>query len=132
MKVFGARERRVAPALFLALLVLSTRPAEASFILDSLRNAQYDFWQTSDGLPYHDVDSLAQTPDGYIWLGMIGSSNSLVRFNGFEFLPATGLAGKVGNAPTCLAVGKKRKAMDLQGIRYRLLDAVAGRKGSLH
>jgi len=101
----GASGRRFSLGLFLGLLTLSTCPTGALSLFDSLRNAQCDFWQTSDGLPNHDVVSLAQTADGYIWVGMYGSSNSLVRFNGFEFVPAVRLAGN--SSRTCLASGKE-------------------------
>ena len=106
MKARATSERRFALRLFHCLLSLSAWSAGASLPFDSLRNAQCDSWQTSDGLPNHDVVSLVQTSDGYIWVGMFGSTNSLVRFNGFEFVPEVGLAGVGGNTSTCLAVGK--------------------------
>jgi signal transduction histidine kinase/ligand-binding sensor domain-containing protein len=106
MKKRETSKRQFPLGLLLVLLVLSIGTADASFPFDSLRNAQCDFWQTSDGLPNHNVVSLVQTPDGYIWAGMYGSSNSLVRFNGFEFASAVSLAGGGANAPTCLATGE--------------------------
>jgi ligand-binding sensor domain-containing protein len=106
MKTSGVSARRISLPLFLGALSLLAWSACASFPFDSLRNAQCDFWQTSDGLPHNDVISLAQTPDGYIWVGMFGASNSLVRFNGFEFASVAGLAGAAGNAPVCLAVSR--------------------------
>jgi signal transduction histidine kinase/ligand-binding sensor domain-containing protein len=106
MKAGGTIVRRFPLDLFLSLLMLSALSVDASLSFDSLRNAQCDFWQTSDGLPNHDVVSLAQTPDGYIWLGMVGPSSSLVRFNGFEFVPSVGLEDKSGKSITCLAAGK--------------------------
>jgi ligand-binding sensor domain-containing protein/signal transduction histidine kinase len=39
-------------------------------------------WQTDDGLPQNSVTSIAQTPDGYLWLGTF---NGLVRFDGSRF-----------------------------------------------
>lgn len=39
-------------------------------------------WQTADGLPEDFVQSFAQTPDGYLW---IGTSGGLVRFDGVRF-----------------------------------------------
>ncbi|MFN7973660.1 MAG: two-component regulator propeller domain-containing protein [Acidobacteriota bacterium] len=36
-------------------------------------------WQSEDGLPVGTVDALAQTPDGYLW---IGTQEGLVRFDG--------------------------------------------------
>ena len=39
-------------------------------------------WQTMDGLPQNSVASLAQTPDGYLWVGTRGG---LARFDGVRF-----------------------------------------------
>ncbi len=54
-------------------------------------------WNSSDGLAHNMVTTMAQTPDGYLWLG---SFEGLSRFNGHEFrvyddhtLPFTGVNG---------------------------------------
>ncbi len=39
-------------------------------------------WQAADGLPEDLVQAIAQTPDGYLWLG---TSGGLVRFDGIRF-----------------------------------------------
>lgn len=39
-------------------------------------------WQTEDGLPQNSVTSIAQTSDGYIWIGTYGG---LARFDGVRF-----------------------------------------------
>ncbi|MCA9272610.1 MAG: hypothetical protein KDA31_06145 [Phycisphaerales bacterium] len=39
-------------------------------------------WSTEHGLPQASVNTICQTPDGYLWLGTNGG---LVRFDGFEF-----------------------------------------------
>ena len=39
-------------------------------------------WQTDDGLPNNNVTSLAQTPDGYLWVGTFGH---FARFDGVHF-----------------------------------------------
>jgi ligand-binding sensor domain-containing protein/signal transduction histidine kinase len=39
-------------------------------------------WDSSDGLPDSTVRSMAQTPDGYLW---IGTENGLARFDGVRF-----------------------------------------------
>jgi signal transduction histidine kinase/ligand-binding sensor domain-containing protein len=39
-------------------------------------------WTVEDGLPQNTVTSLAQTPDGYLWIGTFGG---LVRFDGSRF-----------------------------------------------
>jgi signal transduction histidine kinase/ligand-binding sensor domain-containing protein len=39
-------------------------------------------WQTEDGLPQNSVTSIAQTRDGYLWIGTYGG---LARFDGVRF-----------------------------------------------
>ncbi|HEY3863940.1 MAG TPA: two-component regulator propeller domain-containing protein [Verrucomicrobiae bacterium] len=39
-------------------------------------------WQTADGLPNNDVQAIAQTTDGYLW---VGTAAGLARFNGVSF-----------------------------------------------
>ena len=39
-------------------------------------------WQTGEGLPQNSVHDIAQTPDGYLWLG---TEAGLARFDGFQF-----------------------------------------------
>ena len=39
-------------------------------------------WTTENGLPQNSVTAIAQTPDGFLWLGTFGG---LVRFDGFAF-----------------------------------------------
>jgi len=41
-----------------------------------------DAWRVEEGLPDNIVDAIAQTPDGYLWLGTQGG---LVRFDGVRF-----------------------------------------------
>ena len=41
-----------------------------------------DTWGGDDGLPQSSVTSIAQTRDGYLWLGTFGG---LVRFDGSKF-----------------------------------------------
>ena len=47
-------------------------------------NPQYTYraWTVEDGLPQVSVNAIAQTPDGYLWLGTNGG---LVRFDGIQF-----------------------------------------------
>jgi ligand-binding sensor domain-containing protein/signal transduction histidine kinase len=40
-------------------------------------------WRTEDGLPHNGVRAIAQTPDGYLWLG---TTEGLARFDGVRFL----------------------------------------------
>ena len=41
-----------------------------------------DAWEAEDGLPGNSVRSLAQTPDGYLW---VGTFSGLARFDGLTF-----------------------------------------------
>jgi diguanylate cyclase (GGDEF)-like protein len=42
----------------------------------------HDAWQTEQGLPQNTVLAIAETPDGYLWLG---TREGLVRFDGVRF-----------------------------------------------
>jgi len=48
----------------------------------SIPDYRISTWITNDGLPQNTINSILQTPDGYIW---IGTQNGLARFNGVEF-----------------------------------------------
>src|SRR5581483_11430906 len=39
-------------------------------------------WRTEDGLPENSINSIAQTGDGYLWLG---TRNGVARFDGLKF-----------------------------------------------
>ena len=39
----------------------------------------HNVWRTADGLPEDPVQTIAQTPDGYLWLG---TQEGLARFDG--------------------------------------------------
>ncbi len=44
-------------------------------------------WQTDEGLPNNLVQAIAQTPDGYLW---VGTHEGLARFDGVEFSTFSG------------------------------------------
>jgi signal transduction histidine kinase/ligand-binding sensor domain-containing protein len=73
---------RVSGVLLCGFLILQPETASA---LDPARLAtQYglDTWLTRDGLPQNSVKAIAQTRDGYLWLGTWGG---LARFDGVRF-----------------------------------------------
>ena len=41
-------------------------------------------WDTDAGLPHSTVTSIAQTPDGYLWVGTL--HGGLARFDGTRFV----------------------------------------------
>jgi ligand-binding sensor domain-containing protein len=47
-----------------------------------LRNEVLSTWTTEQGLPQNFVTALAQTPDGFLWVGTL---NELARFDGVHF-----------------------------------------------
>jgi len=68
-------------------LVLSLAPGAPPAALEAskpLRHLGLRTWTTEDGLPQSSVTAIAQTPDGYLWLG---TQVGLVRFDGVRFSP---------------------------------------------
>jgi signal transduction histidine kinase/ligand-binding sensor domain-containing protein/CheY-like chemotaxis protein/HPt (histidine-containing phosphotransfer) domain-containing protein len=85
-RLLKMNSRLAAPAwrwLLAVLLMVSTRNVLA---LDpSLQLTQYvvDNWQIAEGLPQSSVETVARTPDGYLWLG---TQEGLTRFDGVRFV----------------------------------------------
>jgi signal transduction histidine kinase/ligand-binding sensor domain-containing protein len=76
--------KRVANVI-LALALLSLGTGHASASLDpakAITQYVHQAWQSDSGLPQNSVLAIAQTPDGYIWLG---TEEGLVRFDGVRF-----------------------------------------------
>jgi ligand-binding sensor domain-containing protein/signal transduction histidine kinase len=62
----------------------------------------HDSWGTERGLPGESITAIAQTSDGYLW---IGTDHGLIRFDGFNFQPfnrARAEAFQVGPVRTLL------------------------------
>jgi ligand-binding sensor domain-containing protein/signal transduction histidine kinase len=68
----------------LIAIVLSIFCARAIALDPALQVSQYiiDTWQIPEGLPLNSVETIARTPDGYLW---IGTQEGLVRFDGHRF-----------------------------------------------
>jgi signal transduction histidine kinase/ligand-binding sensor domain-containing protein len=66
--------------LALSALVLGFAPA--SFAAPANSAWSFRVWQSDDGLPNDNVTSLAQTPDGYLW---VATPTRLARFDGARF-----------------------------------------------
>ena len=75
----GAAVRLLAAACLLFAIV---RPAHALDPHLAVTQYVFDNWQIQQGLPQNSVESLARTPDGYLWLA---SHEGLVRFDGVRF-----------------------------------------------
>lgn len=91
--------------------------AVSAFAIDPNRKvSQYIHisWGTEKGFPGGSVSSIAQTPDGYLW---IGTDKGLARFDGMNFR-------KFGQAkPASFAIGPVRRLLvDTQGNLWILLQ----------
>ena len=115
----GTAVRPVAVAVALALLAAGTAHA-----IDPNRAvSQYvlDRWGIEQGFPRGPVYAIAQTPDGYLW---IGTEAGLVRFDGWNFrliqddsgaFTITSVLGLTTDNDGCLWV----LLQDLSVLRYR-------------
>src|SRR5262245_55311247 len=76
--------RSSARGMATALLATFVSPPAAHALDPSKAITQYvhEAWQTDSGLPVNGVNEIAQTPDGYLWLG---TEEGLVRFDGIRF-----------------------------------------------
>src|SRR5690242_20130011 len=66
---------------FVALILLLGIPA-CAWSSEFPKEYITDVWTADDGLPDSSVTAIAQTPDGYLW---VGTYNGLVRFDGLRF-----------------------------------------------
>jgi signal transduction histidine kinase/ligand-binding sensor domain-containing protein len=78
-----AWSRGVRRLLCLVVLQALSGPAWASLDPDKpIRQYIHAGWQTAQGLPQNSVLAIAQTPDGYLWLG---TEEGVARFDGIRF-----------------------------------------------
>jgi ligand-binding sensor domain-containing protein/anti-sigma regulatory factor (Ser/Thr protein kinase) len=75
----------------LLLLALSWTPQRLGAATNYVTRYDLRVWQTDEGLPQNSVHAIAQTPDGYLW---VGTREGVARFDGVRFtqldLPAAG------------------------------------------
>lgn len=77
-----ARPRVCLSILLLLLLCLGSRSALALDPQKAITQYIFDSWTSEDGLPQNTVVAIAQTRDGYLWLG---TEEGLTRFDGVSF-----------------------------------------------
>jgi ligand-binding sensor domain-containing protein len=85
-------------------------------------------WDTSGGLPHNTVRAIAQTPNGYLWLG---TENGLARFDGVRFEnfgrentpvlqdPNVQFLQTDSGGTLCVGTGNRLYAWDAQSTRLR-------------
>jgi ligand-binding sensor domain-containing protein/anti-sigma regulatory factor (Ser/Thr protein kinase) len=96
------------PLCVFRLSVLAALAASLSLLF--ALNPQKEFtqytrtlWTQAQGLPQDTIRAIAQTPDGYLWLG---TREGLARFDGSDFLTFSKSDGALpNNTVTALAVG---------------------------
>lgn len=69
-------------SLFFSLLLGSSQTALAFDTPRELSQLRHEVWLTENGLPQNTVHAIAQTKDGYIW---IGTEEGVARFDGVKF-----------------------------------------------
>src|SRR5215813_11872260 len=80
LMMFRTVRRAVLPALF-ASVILAAADAHALDPRQRIDQLYHSTWNEKDGIT-GAVTALAQTTDGYLWLG---TTDGLLRFNGISF-----------------------------------------------
>jgi signal transduction histidine kinase/ligand-binding sensor domain-containing protein len=89
-------------------------------------------WDQRDGLPQDTIKSIAQTPDGYLWLG---TDEGLARFDGFEFtvfskpnsdLPANSISALAASPDGSLWIGTANGLAQYRGKQFRIYTVKDG------
>ena len=66
------------------LILLAGWTAHSQTTLQKANDYLIHVWSSEEGLPQNSVNCLAQTPDGYLWVGT--RSGGLARFDGTRFV----------------------------------------------
>jgi len=74
---------RTRAAFSLAVLLTCARPAFSLNLALDVRQYAHTAWTIGDGLLNSRVSAIAQTPDGYLWLG---TESGLLRFDGIRMV----------------------------------------------
>jgi signal transduction histidine kinase/ligand-binding sensor domain-containing protein len=106
--------------LLLLALVLSAPPAQALESKVPLGEYHHDIWTGKDGAP-GEVACMAQTADGWLW---IGGTGGLFRFDGVRFRRFEPLAGGVAPKRSVTSLTALRNGDLLVGYLYGGLSLV--------
>lgn len=100
---------RIATAVVFALVAMraSTRAAETALPIEFGPRHAVSRWEMKEGLPLNKVRALAQTPDGYLWVGTL---HGLARFDGGRFR-----VFDTANTPTLQHERIESLAVDVKG-----------------
>ena len=96
-------------ALLVSLVVSLNAMAQSSPV--PAEDFLVDVWDTDSGLPHSTVTSIAQTPDGYLWVGTL--HGGLARFDGVRFVNF-----HPGNTPGLEDAEVQRLLVDAEGTLW--------------
>lgn len=82
--------RRISALLAGLLILFACFSAVAASPAPQNPDYLFDNWSAGEGIPENSALTVAQTPDGYLW---VGSTGGLLRFNASEFQRASRLSG---------------------------------------
>lgn len=105
--------RLLVHACALALLLMPALPIGALASVGTPTNQDYlvRIWGADEGLPLSSVTDVAQTPEGYLWIGTLLSG--VVRFDGSRFV-SYGSA----NTPGLQSMGVRSLKVDHEGTLW--------------
>jgi signal transduction histidine kinase/ligand-binding sensor domain-containing protein len=110
------------------MIALSAWLASGAYALDprkSLTQYSRTLWTQERGLPQDTIRAIAQTKDGYLWLG---TDEGLVRFDGYDFvvfnkansdLPDNSITALAASKDGGLWIGTSNGLTQYQGGRFR-------------
>jgi len=122
------------PAAFVVAVILCAAAHNAAALDRRKSLTQYSrlTWTQQDGLPQDTIRAIAQTTDGYLWLG---TDEGLARFDGYEFVVFDKANGDLpGNSITALAsagdgalwVGTANGLAEYRGGKFRTYTSSQG------
>src|SRR5437868_15047613 len=119
---------------FCACLVLALAPSRMLALDPHKAVSQYPraVWTQADGLPQDSIRAIAQTSDGYLWLG---TDEGLARFDGYEFvvfnkrggdLPANSVASLAAGRDGALWIGTSAGLTEYRNHQFRTYTTKQG------
>src|SRR5215204_4322942 len=135
MEKTRGRRHLIPPGLVIAYLLLASCPS-AIALNPALDVSQYAHtsWKMRDGFPKSQITSIAQTPDGYLWLGtefglirFDGIRNVLWRPPGNEELPSNFILSLLVTRDGTLWIGTVKGLVSWKGGKLTQYAELAGR-----
>ncbi len=123
--------RRTATRVLLAAWAVATAAVPPAAALDPDRAlTQYlsEQWTSRHGLPSNTVQAIAQTPDGFLW---VGTQTGLARFDGARFVEVAPAAVRGLKGASVLALFVARDGALWVGTGTGLVVRVAGQRADV-